>query len=200
VTALRADGRSLYYSSYLGRSASSIGNGIAMDPAWNAYVVGQTGDDDFPVTAHAFQPTRLGSTDAFWSKIVIAADLRASLKSNVASVPRNGVVTFNARITNLGPDGSDSIVFTNPIPKGMSYAGVFSANVNGCSQPSVGATSGALNCHKLRLEKGQTFYVNVYLRAVGTSGSTVKNSVQGVAQTHDPVPSNNSAALSITIR
>ena len=200
VTALRADGRSLYYSSYLGGNANTVGSGIAMDPAWNAYVVGSTGNDDFPVTAHAFQPTLLGSTDAFWSKIVIAGDLRASLKSNVVSIPRNGVVTFNAQVTNLGPDGSDNVVFTNPILKGMSYAGVFSANGNGCSQPSVDATSGAVSCHKLRLEKGQTFYVNVYLRAVGSAGSTVADVVQSSAQTQDLSPSNNSAAISVRIR
>jgi uncharacterized repeat protein (TIGR01451 family) len=200
VTALRADGRSLYYSSYLGGSANSVGSGIAMDPAWNAFVTGTTGNEDFPVTVHAFQPTRLGSADAFWSKVVIAGDLRASLKSNVVSVPRNGVVTYNAQITNLGPDGSDNIVFTNPIPKGMSYAGVFSANGNGCSQPSVGATSGAVSCHKLRLEKGQTFYVNVYLRAVGTAGSTVTDIVKSSAQTQDLSPANNSAAFSVKIR
>ena len=82
----------------------------------------------------------------------------------------------------------------------MSYAGVFSANGNGCSQPSAGATSGALTCHKLRLEKGQTFYVNVYLRAVGTAGSTVTDIVKSSAQTQDLLPSNNSAALSIKIR
>jgi uncharacterized repeat protein (TIGR01451 family) len=200
VTALRADGRSLYYSSYLGGSANSVGSGIAMDPAWNAFVTGTTRNDDFPVTAHAFQPTLLGSADAFWSKIVIAGDLRASLKSNVASIPRNGVVTFNAQVTNFGPDGSDNIVFTNLIPKGMSYAGVFSANGNGCSQPSMGATSGAVSCHKLRLEKAQTFYVNVYLRAVGTSGSTVTDIVKSSAQTQDLLPSNNSTVLSIKIR
>jgi uncharacterized repeat protein (TIGR01451 family) len=171
-----------------------------MDPAWNAFVTGTTRNDDFPVTAHAFQPTLLGSADAFWSKIVIAGDLRASLKSNVASIPRNGVVTFNAQVTNFGPDGSDNIVFTNLIPKGMSYAGVFSANGNGCSQPSMGATSGAVSCHKLRLEKGQTFYVNVYLRAVGTSGSTVTDIVKSSAQTQDLLPSNNSTVLSIKIR
>ena len=73
-------------------------------------------------------------------------------------------------------------------------------NGNGCSQPSAGATSGALTCHKLRLEKGQTFYVNVYLRAVGTAGSTVTDIVKSSAQTQDPLQSNNSATFSIKIR
>jgi hypothetical protein len=57
-----------------------------------------------------------------------------------------------------------------------------------------------VSCHKLRLEKAQTFYVNVYLRAVGTSGSTVTDIVKSSAQTQDLLPSNNSTVLSIKIR
>jgi uncharacterized repeat protein (TIGR01451 family) len=199
VTAVQNDGKGLYYSSYLGGSKNTVGSGIAMDPAWNAYVVGTTADTDFPVTPQAYQATKRGSTDAFWSRIVIAGDLRASLSPEITSVAPNGVVNFRGRITNFGPDGSDNVVFTNAIPKGMAYAGVYSANGDGCSKPTAGATSGSLICHKVRLEKGQTFYVNVYLRAIAPSGSTVRDTVQSSAQTQDLWTSNNSAVASVQI-
>ncbi len=199
VTAVQNGGQGLYYSSYLGGSRNTVGSGIAMDPAWNAYVVGSTADADFPVTPQAYQATKRGATDAFWSKIVIAGDLRVSLSPEITSVARYGVVNFRGRVNNYGPDGSDNVVFINPIPKGMAYAGVYSANGDGCSKPAIGATSGTLICHKTRLERGQTLYVNVYLRAIAPSGSTVWDTVKGSAQTQDLWPSNNSAAASVKI-
>ena len=56
-------------------------------------------------------------------------------------------------------------------------------NGNGCTQPNIGATTGTLTCRKTRLEKGQTYYVNVYLRAVGSSGMITKNKISASAGT-----------------
>jgi len=58
----------LAYSTYLGGSTWDLGNGIAVDPAGNAYVTGWTGSTDFPTT-NAIQPTHGGSWDAFVTKI-----------------------------------------------------------------------------------------------------------------------------------
>ena len=67
----------LAYSSYLGGSAGDYGNGIAVDGAGNAYVVGQAGSTNFPTTAGSFQPAlsgTLGYTDAFVTKINAAGN------------------------------------------------------------------------------------------------------------------------------
>ena len=67
----------LAYSSYLGGSGGDYGNGIAVDSAGNAYVVGQAGSTNFPTTAGSFQPAiagDLGYTDAFVSKINAAGN------------------------------------------------------------------------------------------------------------------------------
>ena len=198
VTALQNNGTKLYYSTYLGGPHTG-GSGITLDPAWNAYVAGGTGDIAFPVTAQAFQSTKHGMTDAFWSKIVIAGDLQATLSPTVTSVAPNGVVNFRGRVTNRGPDGSDNVVFHNPIPVGMSYAGVYSANATTCSQPSVGATTGTLTCRKDRLESGQTLYVNVYLRAIAAKASTLQDTGSASAQTQDLRMSNNTARATVQV-
>jgi hypothetical protein len=57
--------RSLLYSSYLGGSASDRGLAVAVDAAGRAYVTGDTGSTNFPVTAGAFQRTFAGFSDAF---------------------------------------------------------------------------------------------------------------------------------------
>jgi hypothetical protein len=69
VTKLSADGSALVYSTYLGGSGSQTGNGIAVDSEGNAYVVGITTSDDFPVTPGAFQTENAGIFDAFLTKL-----------------------------------------------------------------------------------------------------------------------------------
>src|SRR5947208_16295054 len=70
VTKFNAAGSALIYSTYLGGSVEDAGSGIAVDSAGNAYVVGGTRDNDFPI-ANAFQNTNHRGTlnyDAFVTK------------------------------------------------------------------------------------------------------------------------------------
>jgi hypothetical protein len=59
VTKLNATGTAAIYSTYLGGSRSDMGIGITVDSSGNAYVVGETESQDFPVTPTAFQTTLL---------------------------------------------------------------------------------------------------------------------------------------------
>ncbi|MBT2551841.1 SBBP repeat-containing protein [Arthrobacter sp. ISL-5] len=68
VTKLSPTGSSLLYSTYLGGSGTSQGNGIAVDAAGSAYVTGQTGAGGFPTTPGAFDTT-LDFIDAFVTKL-----------------------------------------------------------------------------------------------------------------------------------
>jgi hypothetical protein len=57
------------YSSYLGGRRNDQISGIAVDPAGNVYVTGDTSSKDFP-TRNALQPVISRSSDAFVAKIV----------------------------------------------------------------------------------------------------------------------------------
>jgi hypothetical protein len=59
------------YSTFLGGTADEIGNGIAVDAAGNAYIVGTTQSPDFTTTAGAFDRTGAVSTvsDVFVAKL-----------------------------------------------------------------------------------------------------------------------------------
>jgi len=65
VTKLNTIGSALLYSTYLGGSGSDIGNGIAVDAAGNATVVGNTSSADFPM----MNPIQANQTGAFVSKL-----------------------------------------------------------------------------------------------------------------------------------
>jgi uncharacterized repeat protein (TIGR01451 family) len=59
----------LVYSTYLGGEDFDAGNGIAVDSANNAYVVGETWSQSFPVKTGPFQGQLDGGCDGFVSKI-----------------------------------------------------------------------------------------------------------------------------------
>lgn len=199
VTALQPDGKSLYYSTLLGGSKNTGGASIIVDPAWNAWVGGNTSDTDYPVTANAFQPAMKGESDGFFAKIVIAGDLRATLAPATASVLHNSVVTFTATVTNLGPDGSDAVVLTDAIPSGFSFSGISSSTATSCTVPAIGATTGSVTCHKTRLENGQSFGLKILLKAIAAAGSTRVNKITTSARTQDLHTSNNSAQSTVTV-
>lgn len=199
VTALQPDGKSLYYSTLLGGSKSTGAADIVVDPAWNAWVGGNTSDADYPVTPNAFQPGMKGESDAFFAKIVIAADLKITLSPATTTVLHNTVVTFTATVINLGPDGSDAVVLTDAIPSGFSFSGISGSTATSCTVPAIGATSGSVICHKTRLENGQSFGVKILLKAIAAAGSTKVNKVTTSARTQDLHTSNNSAQSTVFV-
>jgi len=199
VTALQPDGKSLYYSTLLGGSKSTSGFAIAVDPAWNAWVGGNTADSDYPVTPNAFQPGLKGESDGFFAKVVIAGDLRATLAPATASVLHNSVVTFTATVTNLGPDGSDAVILSDVIPSGFSFSGISGSTATSCTVPAIGAISGSVVCHKTRLETGQSFGLKILLKAIAAAGSTRVNKITTTARTQDLHTANNSAQSTVTV-
>jgi hypothetical protein len=68
VAKLNPSGSSLMYATYLGGSNQDEADGIAVDAAGNAYVVGTTYSSDYP-TANAFQSSLADSLDAFVTKL-----------------------------------------------------------------------------------------------------------------------------------
>jgi RHS repeat-associated protein len=72
VTEMNAAGSTQVYATYLGGSGTDSANGIALDSADNAYVVGTTGSSNFPTSTGAYQTSLtggLGVTNAFVSKL-----------------------------------------------------------------------------------------------------------------------------------
>ena len=70
MTAFNPDASALLYSTLLGGKKYDSGYGIAVDPAGNAYVVGQTISTNF-ATPNAFQTFLNGTNDTFLAKILL---------------------------------------------------------------------------------------------------------------------------------
>ncbi len=74
VSKLNPTGTALIYSSYLGGTAASYGDGIALDSGLNVYVAGWTTSKDFPITPSAYETAYAGSDEAFVAKIASVGD------------------------------------------------------------------------------------------------------------------------------
>ncbi len=68
ITKFDSSGTNLIYSTYLGGSGNSSGNGITVDESGNAYVTGWTDSVDFPIV-NAFQGSLSGLRDVFVTKL-----------------------------------------------------------------------------------------------------------------------------------
>jgi hypothetical protein len=77
VTKLNATGTALVYSTFLGGSGNDGANGIAINEAGNAYVIGFTDSSNFPVTPGAFQTTKGAGLDAFVTEVSTAGNALA---------------------------------------------------------------------------------------------------------------------------
>jgi hypothetical protein len=69
ITKFNPTGTGLVYSTYLGGFRITHLNALAVDPAGNAYVTGDTLANDFPIVAGAYQANWRGNYDLFVSKL-----------------------------------------------------------------------------------------------------------------------------------
>jgi len=100
-----AAGASLAYATYLGGHTANLGDfisGITIDSASNAYIVGYTNSNDFPVTNGAY------STVCGVNRICSAAHVT---KLN----PSGSAILWSTFVGGSKSDGSDALYFTGPI-------------------------------------------------------------------------------------
>jgi hypothetical protein len=93
VSALNAAGSAFVYSTYLGGGDTDSANGIALDRAGNAYVVGTAASSNFP-TLNALQPSINVGPDAFVAKIGTAA-LTAIVRNDFNGDGRSDILWRN---------------------------------------------------------------------------------------------------------
>ena len=203
VTALQPDGKSLYYSTLLGGSNTSSGAAIWVDPAWNAWVGGNTSAADFPVTPDAFQPGLKGNSDAFIAKVVIAADLALLSPTAPATAHQGDTVTYSLLIGNQGPDSSDNLVITDTLAPGTSFVSDSLSGGTGpssCTTPSPTQNGGTITCNWTGLPAHETIAVTIRVKVTAVAGTKLVNNFNVRAQTQDLNTSNNSFSFTTQVQ
>jgi hypothetical protein len=138
VAKLNAAGTALVYSTYLGGSAYSQGNGIAVDGSGQPYVAGETVATDFPTTPGAFDTTANGRGEAFVTKLDLRAPVARTTVGSLAYAENAGPVAVDPGLIVADPDsanltgatvqitggfqsGEDSLAFANKLGISGSY-------------------------------------------------------------------------------
>src|ERR1019366_1036278 len=116
VAKINPAGSALVYSTYLGGSGDDWGNGIAVDGAGNAYVVGQTASTDFP-TVNPLQPANGGgaygiAVDSAANAYVVGQTASTDFPTVNPLQPIYGGGGDDAFVTKLNPTGSALVYST----------------------------------------------------------------------------------------
>jgi hypothetical protein len=117
IAALNPTGSGLVYSTYLGGAGTDQGNGIAVDAAGNAYVVGSTGSTNFPTTPGLIPGDSSGGNDAFVT----------------ALTGTGSALVYSMRLGGRGPDGGFGIAVGSD---GNAYATGFTGNLGANNFPT----------------------------------------------------------------
>jgi uncharacterized repeat protein (TIGR01451 family) len=203
VTALQPDGKSLYYSTLLGSSQTTAASAIWVDPAWNAWVVGNTSATDFPTTPDAFQPGLKGNSDGFIAKVVIAADLGVISPTAPATIAKGQNLTYHLLIGNPGPDNSDNLVVTDTLAPGTSFVSsrlLGGTGPSSCTTPPSTQNGGTITCKWTGLLRTDTIDVTVTVKVNAASGTNLVNHFNVTAQTQDLNQSNNSVSFTTHVQ
>jgi hypothetical protein len=138
VAKLSSDGRQVLYASYLGGSGDDgWPPSIRVDSAGNAYFLGHTFSNDFPVTPNAIQSTPGGNVDLFLSKI--SANASSLLFSTyIGGNSIDGTETHGLALDSAGNAYVAAGTKSTNLP---TTPGAFQGSYRGTGGPSTGGNS-----------------------------------------------------------
>lgn len=181
IAHLNAAGSKLLFSTQAGGPAAEQGNGIAVDAAGSAYVVGTTSSPGFPV----LNPLQTfgGNNDAFVMKLAAAADLAVTINESRDPVMINNNLIYKLTVANNGPDNAAAVTLTDTLPAGVIFVSVAT------SQGSCSGTA-TVTCNLGELESSASATVTITITPTATG--TLSNRASVSSATPDLTPANNS--------
>jgi uncharacterized repeat protein (TIGR01451 family) len=128
VFKLNGQGNSLVYSTFLGAEENDSAEGVAVDSLGSVYVTGGTKSFGFPTSAGAYQGTRAGDTDAYFSKFNSAGSslLYSTYLGGGGTDRGSGIaIDANGKVYLAGFTGSGDFPTENAFQNG--FGGAFDA-------------------------------------------------------------------------
>jgi uncharacterized repeat protein (TIGR01451 family) len=183
VTKLNSAGTAPIYSTYLGGDNTDQGNGIAVDPLGNAYVIGNTSSVNFP-TLGAFQPT-YKNFDAFVTKIGSGVEIAVTMTDSPDPVAFGSDLTYTINVRNNGELPATNVTLSDTLPAG-------SMVVSAVSTRGTCSGTGPVNCVIGTLNASEMATVTIVIKPPALRNIT--NTASVTLTENDPVTSNNTAS------
>ena len=166
----------------LGAGAGSMNIAVVLEPmvAGDLVIAGEVQEDQFELDA---------SNNVISTAVtsIAIADLALSGSASHNSLYRGENVTVTLTATNAGPLAAENVVITGSLPAGVNFV-----SGSGCS-----VVAGTLTCERDTLASGNSTSFTVVL-APTTIGAK-SSSLSLDSDTKDPVPANDSAAISFSV-
>ena len=123
------------------------------------------------------------------------ADLAVTKTSTPGSQTAGSAVTYTVNVANNGPNAATSVVTTDTLPSGATFASAAPPSGTNCT--SSGQT---VTCSTASIPNGATVAIPITADiAAGTPAGTLVNSASATAATADDVTTNNTGTASTTI-
>ena len=161
-------GSALLFSTHLGGAANDQGNALAVNPAGEIFVVGNTASTDFPVVSAVRGTYGGGRSDAFVAKLGVEADLSLAVAESNDPVMVGNALSYAFNVTNAGPSPATGVTLSFTLPAGLSFVSAAPA------QGSCSASGQAVTCSlaSLPVSGVATFVVNVNPTSAGFANFT----------------------------
>jgi len=192
------------YSTFFGGNGEDFAYRVALDPSSNVYITGGTTSTNLPVTVHATQnkcgtdgTCNGGLFDAWFSKIILSADLGMTLKTS-ATIRSGANLSYAITAKNNGPDTAQAVSVTDVVPTGTTFVSA-TPNTGMCTTPPVGGT-GTVTCTLGTQGNGASFKITMVVKVTAASGSTITDTAAVTSTTSDPKTTNNSATATTTVQ
>ncbi len=167
----------LVYSTYLGGSASDVANGIAVDSAGNATIIGTTASTNFPSSLALQNVSKLGAGDSSVFVTRLNAGGSALLYSTIMSGAGNdaGIAIAVDAPGNAYVTGTPSTSFPLLNAFQTSHAATFVAKLNGSGAPVyasyLGGTSSNGSPYAIAVDASGSAYVTGYDASISTTNN-----------------------------
>lgn len=178
-------GSAFVYSTYLGGGSFDVGNGIALDSAGNAYVVGDSYSGDFPVVNQIpGGAVKQEGSDAFVLKLSepVLADIGVTATASPGIVVQGTDLTFTIQVTATGPADAQTVVLTDTVPNNTTFVSMtqIAGPPFSITTPAVGSV-GAVRCTiaALAAQASATFQLVVRVGNSTPFGTVISNIVSG---------------------
>ncbi len=173
----------------------------------NRVVVGISGGDPeaYPVASHSSEQAPLSLTNAQTVTFALrnpppppVADLAVSVATNSDLIFTGQNITYNVRVTNLGPNTGDLIVMNSVLPAGTTFVScsVSHFSTTTCTNAS-GTVTGRINTLQQVPIDSVTF--NIVATVNAAPGASLQHNVSVSGFRFDPNSANNSASVTTSV-
>jgi uncharacterized repeat protein (TIGR01451 family) len=128
---------------------------------------------------------------------VSAADLSVQKLAYPTEVQSKGDLGYLLVVHNLGPETSNNVFVTDPLPAGTTFL-VDVPSRGSCAAPAVGST-GTVSCNLGSLANGAYAWVGILVNVNAAGGTTLTNTATVSSTTLDANPSNNSSTVTTPV-